>query len=56
MRYVIQCRETGDIIEDNLTLADALEIVKDFEAEDFTNGNYTPDFYEIAEMEREAKK
>ena len=53
MKYVIQCRESGDIIEDNLTLAEALEIVKDFESEDFTNGNYTHDFYEIAEMEEE---
>lgn len=53
MKYVIQCRESGDIIEDNLTLSEALEIVKDFESEDFTNGNYTPDFYEIVEEERE---
>ena len=51
MKYVIQCRESGDIIEDNLTLSDALEIVKDFESEDWENGNYTPGFYEIAEME-----
>ena len=49
MRYVIRCRESGDIIEDNLTLVESLEIVKDFESEDWENGNYTPDFYEITE-------
>ena len=53
MKYVIQCRESGDIIENNLTLAEAMEIVKDFESEDFTNGTYSPDFYEIAEEETE---
>lgn len=53
MRYIIQCRESGDIIEDNLTLSEALEIVKDFESEDFSNGNYTPDFYEITEQKTE---
>ena len=53
MRYVIKCRESGDVIENNLTLSDALEIVKDFESEDFTNGNYIRDFYEIAEEETE---
>ena len=54
MRYVIKCRDSGDIIENNLTLSEALEIVRDFEAEDFTNGTYTPDFYEITEKEEEA--
>lgn len=53
MRYVIKCRESGDIIENDLTLLEAMEIVKDFESEDFSNGNYTPDFYEITEKEEE---
>ena len=53
MKYVIRCRESGDIIENNLTFSEALEIVRDFESEDFTNGTYTPDFYEIAEEETE---
>ena len=45
--YQIRDRETGTPIEDCTSHAEALAIVEQYEADDRTEGNYTPDFYEI---------
>lgn len=45
--YVIECAETGDVIEDELTLAEAVALVKAYEDEDKKNGEYAEGFYAI---------
>lgn len=45
--YVIECAETGDVIEDELTLAEAVALVKGYEDEDKKSGDYTEGFYAI---------
>ena len=46
-KYIIQDKEAGNIIESNLTLEKANELLKLYEETDKKEGNYTPDFYEI---------
>lgn len=50
-KYKIQDREAGNIIEENLTFEQAQEMVLAFVKADKKEGNYTPEFYEIKEME-----
>ena len=45
--YSIQSRETGDIIESNLTKKDAKELVEKYELQDREDGIFEPNFYEI---------
>ena len=51
MRYKITARESGDVIERWLTLAQAQDTVARFEREDMRNGAYEPRFYSIEEEE-----
>ena len=46
-KYQIQDREAGNIIEKNLSLKEALKMLKLFEKVDKREGNYTLNFYEI---------
>jgi len=48
-KYKIQDKEAGNVIENNLTLEDAIRILKEYEETDRKEGNYSPDFYEIVE-------
>ena len=48
--YMIRDFASGTEIETAYNYEEALEIVKAFEDEDKAEGNYTPDFYEIVEM------
>lgn len=50
-KYKIQDREAGNVIEENLTFEQAQEMVLAFVKADKKEGNYTPEFYEIKEME-----
>ncbi len=45
--YKIVCRETGDIICDDLSYDMATYMVHEYECQDKINGNYVVDFYEI---------
>lgn len=50
--YRVECRETGDIIENWIgTLDEARKIVEGFEETDRKEGNYTPRFYAICDIE-----
>ena len=57
--YQIQDKEAGNVIEDNLSFEEAEALVKRYEEIDrsgYWNDGidcYTPDFYEIKEMETE---
>jgi Tfp pilus assembly protein PilX len=51
--YQIQYRETGNVIENNLSFEQAEALVKRYEEIDIANYFNTPDFYEIKEMETE---
>jgi hypothetical protein len=48
-KYKIQDRQTGELIESNLTLEQAKELVLKYEEADKSEGIYEPDFYEIVE-------
>jgi hypothetical protein len=49
-KYKIQDRQTGELIESNLTLEQAKQILEVFETTDKSDGTYEPDFYEIVEI------
>tara|TARA_R110000868_G_scaffold400868_1_gene675588 strand:+ start:2250 stop:2405 length:156 start_codon:yes stop_codon:yes gene_type:complete len=49
-KYKIQDKETGTIIEDNLTENEAKKLLIVYEIEDNKNEIYEKDFYEIVEM------
>lgn len=52
--YKIQDKEAGNVIENGIEKYSlALQKLADFENEDKKEGNYTPDFYEIKEEEKE---
>ena len=53
--YIIRDKETGNEIETVNHYHEALEIIKTYEDEDKAEGNYTPDFYEIVEVEDDIK-
>jgi hypothetical protein len=48
--YQIICREDGTIICSDLTLAEAENLVANYEMEDFANGEWDKDFYQISEV------
>jgi hypothetical protein len=48
--YQIICREDGTIICSDLTLAEAENLVANYEMEDFANGEYDENFYEISKV------
>lgn len=47
MKYKIQDKEAGNIIDECSTQEDAEALVEKYENEDRKNNNYTTDFYEI---------
>ena len=49
-KYVLRDKEAGNYINEYLTLQDAENSLKDFESIDKANNEYTPDFYEIKEV------
>ena len=50
LKFQIQDREAGNVIERHLTLDEAEIIVSIMEREDRKDGIYTENFYEIVEM------
>lgn len=51
MAYLIECRTTGIIIDEFPTKEEALQCVEEYEKEDKENGNYSPDFYDVRDLE-----
>jgi len=49
MTYFIKDSETGSMIEQFDTRQEAECAMSEYEADDKTSGNYTPDFYQITE-------
>lgn len=50
--YSVRQSENGEVLEDVFfSLADAIDEVRHQESEDRENGEYTPDWYEIADAE-----
>ena len=47
MRYVVEARETGDFIDEYLTLEDAEQCIDAFEQEDKAEGIYERNCYSI---------
>jgi hypothetical protein len=45
--YQIICREDGTIICSNITLEEAENLVENYEMEDFANGEFDENFYQI---------
>ena len=45
--YKVQDRETGTVIDDNLTLDEALKMIAEFEEEDKKEWIYEANFYEV---------
>lgn len=52
MKYAIRCRETGDVIDNFKTKEDAENALFAYEEGDKMEGYYTPDFYEIKEINK----
>jgi hypothetical protein len=50
LKYQIQDREAGNVIEKHLSLNEAEDILELMEREDRKDGTYTENFYEIVEM------
>jgi hypothetical protein len=51
-KYIIKCRETGTVIEEESTYAAAENTLYEYEETDKKEGNYTLDFYEIVEVRK----
>ena len=51
--FVTRDRETGTVIDEFATLAEAEAAVKEYEETDEKEGIYTPDFYEIYDQDKE---
>ncbi len=51
--YSVESAESGDVLEDGLTYEEALALIKEYEAEDISDGNYTEGFYAIRNSETE---
>jgi len=51
IKYVIQDRESGNIIDQFSSLESAEKTLNEFEYSDKLEGIYEPDFYEIQEVE-----
>jgi hypothetical protein len=47
MKYITQDHEAGNRIDKFDTLEEAIEAVDRYVEEDKSEGNYTPDFYEV---------
>ena len=52
MKYTIRSRKAGIEIDDFDTLEEAKAELERYEAEDKADGNFTPDFYEIWDKEK----
>lgn len=46
-----QSRESGDVIDEFGTEEAAETAIEEYEAEDHRDGNYTPEFYAVVEVE-----
>ena len=51
IKYVIQDKESGNIIDKFSSLQIAEKELNEFEKSDLEDGNFEPDFYEIQEVE-----
>jgi len=51
IKYVIQDRESGNIIDQFSSLENAEKTLNEFEYSDKLEGIFKPDFYEIEEIE-----
>jgi len=49
MKYIIQDRETGNVIDEFSTMTEAEKTLEDYENQDKEDGIYKPEFYEIVE-------
>jgi hypothetical protein len=49
--YQIQCRESGDPIEEFMTYEEAMQKVIEYESADEKEGIYEPNFYTIVQIE-----
>lgn len=49
---VVADREAGIIIEEVDSVEEGMDLIEQLEREDRENGNYTPDFYEVAVVRR----
>lgn len=47
--YVTRDRQTGTVIDEFATREAAEAAIREYEAQDKADGNYEPDFYEVAE-------
>ena len=56
MKYIIQCRENGDLIEEVETLEKAKEILNKYEDDDKKDGIYEENFYEIEQYNEETQE
>lgn len=52
-KFVVRCKENGQIFERFDSKEEAFETIKEFEDEDKKNGDYIEDFYEVAEWSSE---
>lgn len=50
VKYQVCCKENGDVIEDCETLDEAITTIAQYEEQDRSEDNYTPDFYEIYDI------
>ena len=46
--WVVRDREAGNVIDEFCTYEEAEKALEEYEKEDKGNGEYTPNFYEIA--------
>ena len=49
MRYLIEDREAGNVIDEFDTIEEASKTLAEFEESDKKEGTYTPDFYLLRE-------
>lgn len=49
--YITRDREAGNVIDEFKTLQEAEKALAEYEEQDKKDGTYTPDFYEVAEVE-----
>lgn len=52
---VIRDREAGNIIEEVATVEEGKKVIATYEAKDKEDGIYEPDFYEIAEVQKDGE-
>jgi hypothetical protein len=48
--YYITCRESGSVLESNLTYIEAVDLINEYEQEDINNRDWVANFYAIESM------